>query len=113
MIPDHMLPHTVQRIRPATSTNAYGDEELTYTVPPASSKDMRAWVQQERPQEIIEDGRHADVREWTLIVNDSDVMSKDRIVFGGLVFEVDGPPEDLYTPAGYHHTEAALKLVEG
>lgn len=108
-----MLPQTVQRIRPSTSTDAYGNTVRTYTVPPAASKDMAAWLQQDHRKEPLSDGRDPLEQNWTLITNDSDIDGYDRIIFGALTFEVEGPPEPVYTPAGYHHTESTLRKVEG
>lgn len=112
MLPPHLLPHTVTRIRPSESTNSHGDEALDYTVPPATSASITAWLQQQKPSEPITDGRQPLIREWLLMTND-EVQGRDRIAFGSLTFEVDGPPAPVYTPGGLHHYEANLRLVEG
>lgn len=112
-IPDGMLPHTVTRIRPSTSTNTYGDAALDYTVPPATSTSMAAWLQQDNRTEELSEGRAPLDQRWLLMTNESDVAGRDRIVFGSLTFEVEGPPEPVYTPAGFHHLEATLRVVEG
>jgi hypothetical protein len=112
-IPDGMLPQTVTRIRPSSSTNTYGDTAFSYIVPPATSTTMAAWLQQNNRTEEATEGRAPLDQRWLLITNDSDVEGHDRIVWGALTFEVDGPPAPVYTPGGYHHTEATLKVVEG
>lgn len=113
MIPAHLLPHTVQRIRPATSTDAHGNQSRNYTVPPAASKDIAAWLEQDDRKESREDGREPLEQRWLFMTNDEDVQGLDRIVFGALTFEVEGPPGSLYRPTGFHHLEATLRKVDG
>lgn len=112
-VPDRLLPHTVTRVRPATGTDTYGSDLLTYTVPPASSTTMAAWLQQDNREEPLSDGRDPLVQRWLMVTNDTDVLGYDRITFGSLTFEVEGPPEPVYTPSGFHHTECTLKVVGG
>src|SRR5262245_16415564 len=112
-VPAALLPHTVTRIRPATTTDTYGSDLLTYTVGPATSTTMAAWRQQDNREEPVADGRDPLLQRWLMVTNDSDVLGYDRITFGSLTFEVEGPPKPTYTPAGYHHTESTLKLVSG
>lgn len=113
MIPPHLLPHTVQRIRPSTSTDAHGNTVRDYTVPPATSADMAAWLQQDNRKEPLADGRDPLEQDWLMITNETDILGYDRIVFGALTFEVEGPPGPAYTPGGFHHTEATLRKVDG
>lgn len=113
MIPPHLLPHTVQRIRPNITTDTHGDQKLEYAVPPATSADMAAWMQQDSGKESRDDGREPQERDWLLITNDQDIQGRDRIVFGSLTFDVEGPPAPVYTPGGYHHTESTLRKVDG
>lgn len=113
MIPAQLLPHTVQRIRPSTSTDTYGNTTRDYTVPPATSADVAAWLQQDVSKEPTSEGRDPLEQQWLLMTNETDVQGYDRIIFGSLVFEVEGPPGPLYRPAGFHHTEATLRAVAG
>jgi hypothetical protein len=108
-----MLPQTVQRIRPSVLSDANGNQVRNYVVPPAASKDMAAWLQQDTRKEPISEGRDPLEQIWTMATNDDDIQGYDRIVFGSLTFEVEGPPAPVYTPAGYHHTEATLRAVAG
>lgn len=112
-VPASMLPHSVSRIRPSTTTDDYSNTTLVYAVPPATSAAMAAWLQQDDRTEELSEGRDPRVQRWLMVTNDADVAALDRIVFGTLTFEVDGPPEPVYTPSGYHHTESTLRLVEG
>lgn len=112
MIPEHMLPHTVQRIRPATTTDAYGNAVRDYGA--GTSLNLTAWLQQDQRKEPLVEGRDANEQLWLLVTNEQDVLTLDRIVFGALTFEVFGPPAPLYTPGGgYHHTEATLRKLDG
>jgi len=112
-LPAAMLPHTVQRIRPSTSTDAYGNAVRNYTVPPATSLDVAAWVEQDTRKEPLTEGRDPKEQTWLLLCNEQDIQANDRIVHGSLTFEVAGPPAPIPTPAGYHHTEATLRKVDG
>jgi hypothetical protein len=111
-IPDAMLPQTVTRVRPNTSTDTYGNTTYSYASP-ASSASLAAWLQQDKRTEPLSDGRAPLEQVWLMVTNDADVLGRDRIVFGSTTFEVDGPPEPVYTPAGYHHTESTLRVVAG
>lgn len=113
MIPAGMLPHTVTRIRPSTATDTLGNTTLSYTVPPATSLSLTAWLQQDDRTEPLADGRDPLAQRWLMVTNESDVAGYDRIVFGSLTFEVEGPTKPTYTPAGLHHLEATLRRVEG
>lgn len=111
-IPDHMLPHTVTRVRPTTSTDSYGSTTYDYGAA-ANRKQLRGWMQQDRRTEPRSDGREPLAQDWLLVTNDGDIAGRDRIEWSGPTMEVEGPPEPVYTPAGYHHTETTLRVVAG
>lgn len=115
-LPDSALPHTVARVRPATTTDSYGNTVRSYGGS-ATRTNMAGWLQQDHRSEPRAEGRDANVQAWLLITNDSDILALDRIEWtgpnGALVFDVDGQPEPVYTPAGYHHTETTLRVVTG
>lgn len=110
-IPAYMLPQSVTRIRPSTSTDTYGN--TTYNYAGGSSTSMAAWLQQDNRAEPLSDGRDPLEQAWLMITNDADVLGRDRVTFGTTTFEVQGPPEAVYTPGGYHHTESTLRVVAG
>lgn len=117
MLPEHLLPHSVVRVRPAESTDAYNDTVRDYG-PAATRTTLRAWIQQEQRRDVVSDGRDPDEQRWLLMCNLDDLRVTDRIEWadhptGPVVFEVYGPPEPAYTPRGFHHTEATLRIVEG
>lgn len=114
MVPEHLLPHTVTVVRPAVSTDAYGSEVYDYG-PAATRTSVAAWMQQDSRREPLSDGRDPLVQRWLLVTNHQDVRGRDRVEWSETpaVFEVDGPPEPAYTPTGYHHEEASLRVVAG
>lgn len=115
-VPVHLLPHTVTKVRPASTTDSYGNTALDYGAG-ATRTTSAAWLQQNGRTEPLEDGRDPLVGSWLLVINDTDVRGRDRIEWtgpsGAMVFEVDGPPSPVYTPTGVHHAEATLKVVAG
>jgi hypothetical protein len=115
-LPAHLLPHTVTLVRPASTADAYGNTVYDYGAG-ATRTAITAWIQQDSRTEPREDGRDALVQAWLVLTNHADILGTDRIEWtgpaGALVFEVDGPPEPTYTPAGLHHTEATLRVVTG
>lgn len=111
-VPASKLPHTVTRIRPATSTSSYGDVTYDYD-PGAARTEMSAWMQQDKRDEPRENGRDPLEQRWLMVTNETDVLGRDRIEWSGPTLEVEGPPEPVFTPAGYHHTESTLRVVNG
>lgn len=112
-IPASMLIHTVARVRPATGTEAYNNTTYNYAVPPATSTNIAGRMEQNKASEPLADGRQSAERGWTLFTNESDVDIRDRIVFGSLTFEVEGPPAPMYDWTGFHHLEVALRIFDG
>ena len=112
MIPDRLLPLVVTLVRPVSSSDRYGNTALDYG-PAAARTPIRAWLEQAGAREPLSDGRDPAVSGWLLITNHLDVAARDRIEHEGRVFEVDGVPAPVHTPAGVHHLEAHLTSVEG
>ena len=111
-VPDGLLVHQVTIVRPATSTDAYGNTTRDYGAG-ATRTTVAGWMQQDQRTEPHEDGRDSLEQRWLLITDHEDIQGYDRVEWDGPTMEVDGPPEPAYTPAGYHHTEATLRVVEG
>lgn len=115
-VPVALLPHSVTRVRPADTTDGYNNTVRDYGVA-ATRTAADVWLQQDDRSEPRAEGRDADVQTWLLIANDSDWVAFDRVEWSGpvgdILFEVDGPPEPVYTPAGLHHIEATLRVVTG
>lgn len=112
-IPDGLLPHAVTLVRPATVPDAHGNDITDYSDGVAVHTPIAAWVQQDSRTETRPDGREAAIQVWLMLTNHADILRGDRVVHGALTFDVEGPPEPVHTPAGYHHTEATLRVVEG
>lgn len=111
-LPAHLLTTTVTKVRPASTTDSHGNTVLDYGAAATRTTDV-AWVQQDSGTEPLAEGRDPLQRDWLLMTNDLDVRGRDRYEIGALTFEVDGPPASVTTPAGFHHTEAQLKAVDG
>lgn len=108
-IPSMLLIHTVQWIVPSTSTDSYGNTTYTY----GSGTSIAGRVQQDTGTEPISDGRDPLEYRWTLFTNQEGIAGRDRIIFGALTFEVEGPPSPQYGASGFHHGEVAMRLVAG
>lgn len=117
MIPDRLLNQIVTRARPVEASDSHGNTTRDYG-PAADRYAFAAWLQQDNRDESFPDGRNPHEQIWLLLANEPDLASSDRIEWnhpqtGLLTFEVHGQPEPVYTPAGFHHIEAALRLLEG
>ncbi|MFD9949688.1 hypothetical protein ACFWYW_55620 [Nonomuraea sp. NPDC059023] len=111
MIPDRLLPLLLTQVRPAQGTDRYGNPEYDYGA--ATRTAFKAWIDQSSASEETPDGRNEIVGAWKLITNRSGIDANDRIEWDGTVYELDGPPWPVHTPAGIHHYEAKLRRVEG
>ena len=109
--------HSVVLVRPALTTDAYGNQKLDYG-PAATRTTVRGWLQQDQHSEPPTEGRTPQTQRWLWMSNHTDIAARDRIEWaahpaGPAVYEVDGPPEPAYTAGALHHAEVTLKLVEG
>jgi hypothetical protein len=117
MVPDHLLVHEVVKVRPVEGTDAY--DNTTYDYGPAAGRTpIQAWLQQDQRLETHPDGRDPLDERWLMITNHDDVSGVDQIEWadhpaGAVTFSVDGPTEPTYTPEGFHHLEAQLRIVTG
>jgi hypothetical protein len=117
MVPDRLLVHSVTVVHPAETVDAYGNADYDYGVA-ATRISIRGWLQQDQRDETLTEGRDPLDQRWLLVTNVGTIDGNDRIEWGGhpagaITFAVDGPPEPAYTPAGFHHVEATLRIVEG
>lgn len=108
-IPASLLIHTVTWIVPSTSVDTYGNTTRTY----GSGTSITGRVQQDSGAEPLSDGRDPLEYRWTFFTNQEGIAGHDRIVFGALVFEVEGPAAPAYGAAAFHHSEVSLRLIEG
>lgn len=95
-----------------TATNRYGDAEKSWGS--ATSQTVKGWVARRGGSEDRDGGREAEIADWVLYLHpEVTVDGRARVVWGGLTFEVDGPPVPAYTPRGLHHFELDLRRVDG
>lgn len=111
-VPAHLLTQQFTRVRPATSTGSYGNAKPDYGAG-ANRETAMGWLEQSNRAEPQSNGRDPLVQTWLLITNYADIRGRDRIEYGSIVFEVDGPPSPVPIPGGIHHYEANLRVVEG
>jgi hypothetical protein len=116
MVPEHLMIHDLVRVRPAATSDDYGTNYDYGTA--AARAGFRGWLQQDRRAELFTDARDTLDQSWLLVTNYLDIDGNDRIEwpvgpFGLATFRIDGPPEPAYTPRGYDHVEATLRIVEG
>jgi len=118
VIPDSLLPHSVVKVRPVSSTDGYGDTAYDYGVA-ATRTTISGRVQQDQRSEVHDALRDATSQTWTLFTNHTDIRATDRIEWAGhpsgsLTFEVWGPPEPAHAgPATAHHMEVTLMVRAG
>ncbi|MEV6836771.1 hypothetical protein AB0N17_20065 [Streptomyces sp. NPDC051133] len=117
VIPGDVLPHLVDVEHPGSKTDRYGNQVADWSASKHAAVD--AWLQQNTSAEDT-DQRSAQIGEWLMLCNPVDtagqpltVYGADRVHWGGLDFEVLGPPGPAYTPVELHHYEIRLKAVEG
>lgn len=106
-------PHTFTVVTPNVVTDRRTDEQLDYGDTATRVPGVPGWIQQTSSTETVND---RDVRVTrTMLFSDSTptLTALERIEFNGRTYRVDGPPNHLTDPSGYHHTEAGLLLVEG
>ena len=108
MIPDHLLPHTVQWSQPGTRTDGYGDTVEDWGNPVTA--DVSGRLVQRKSVET-HDGQDVIVTAWVLFTNELGIEAGHRITHGTKNYEVDGDPLIAVGGEGNHHAEVALKKV--
>jgi hypothetical protein len=104
--------HDVTVVHAGTTTDRYGNTVKDWTT--ASSSSTRGWVSRSSTVELTDGGREGQMSGWIAYLPvDTVVAGGDRVTWNGVTFEVDGPPNQAWTPRGPHHIEAQLRVVEG
>lgn len=116
-VPLTLQQQTLVRVQPLTVVDGHGNQTYDYG-PGASRTALVGWLQQDRRTESFPDARNPTEQLWLLITNEADLDPVDRIEWtdhpaGPVTFEVHGPVEPAYSPAGFHHSEATLRVHEG
>lgn len=107
-----VVPVTIQR--PTYTTDDYGNRVADWTTPDAT--DTTGWLTQLELQTLS--GENQDRRDtlkssWRLHLRPTEQIDGfDRVVADGRTFEVEGHPLTARTPAGPHHLEVELRLIE-
>lgn len=106
------LPHTVTIVTPTITEDRTGDTVLDYGVT-ATRRTVQGWVQQTAASEEHSD-RDKRSTSFTFHSDATPSMTAlDRAEWDAKTFLVDGEPNHLDSPNGYHHTEARLLRIEG
>lgn len=114
-VPAGLLPQQITLVRPAQTVDGYGSTVQDYG-PAATRTVIEGWLQQDRRQAVTggtAEGRRPQEQSWLLVTNHPDVQALDRFEWNAVTFETGGPPEPVYTPRGFHHTEATLVIYTG
>lgn len=105
-------------VTPGVKADRY-NEASAETVPdwdnPADEVASMGWLVQTSADEIL-GGRDATVTRWQLFLPaDAPISAFNRVIVDAFdsPLEVDGMPNVVSTPAGPHHTEVVLRVVEG
>lgn len=112
MIPERLLPIDVSWVQPGTTSDSYGNTVPDWSDDAVTATDLRVMIEQRTTVEQ-RDGRDVTVTTLLLFTNELAVAAIDRFVWADRTYEIDGEPAVVYTPAGPHHTELALQIVEG
>lgn len=111
MIPERLLPHTATRVRAGTATDAYGDQRPDWST--GTQAVIRCRIEQTASSETVDASRDALIGTHRMFTNEIDVRGRDRIVHGGLTFEVVGYPDVVTGATAGHHLEAQLRVAGG
>jgi len=113
-----LMPHTVLWQTPTMTQDELGNDLPAWS----TGTEIAAWVQQFSTSEdgSGSSGQLSGVGSnqmvswvWLMICNADGIGAGDRITWRTTVFEVDGLPAPVFTPAGFHHAEIKLKAVTG
>lgn len=111
MISASLFPHEIVVVTPAVVEDRYHAQTLTYDIPPATQRTIRAFMQPSATQEDMVD-RNALTYAYTVYTTEA-LEARDRVTFDGHTYEVDGPPRRWDAFMGAHHYEALLRVTEG
>lgn len=103
----------VTLIKPATSSNRYGETMPDWSAPPEATVDEAGWMTRTGTEEMAE-GREAITDTWELSLPFPSALDETmRVVHEGATYEVRGSIQVTRTPAAPHHVVAQLRRVNG
>lgn len=112
MIADHLLPLRVTWQQPGETIDEYNNIVADWSDAARTDHDeLPCYIEQRSTTELV-NGRDTTVTKLLFITNELGLTASDRIVWGDNIYEIDGDPAVYYTPAGAHHLEATLLIVD-
>lgn len=112
MISDRLLPLRVSWQQPGETTDEYNNPVPDWSDAGRTDHDhVPVYIEQRMTNELV-NGRDSTVTRLLLVTNEFGMTASDRIVWAGNTYEIDGDPATFYTPAGAHHLEATLLIVD-
>jgi glycine/D-amino acid oxidase-like deaminating enzyme len=113
VIPARLLNRTLTWVQPATVTDAYGDAAKSFAAEDVTETTIAGRIEQSSTRETNDETRDLSTSALVLYTNTAGISPADRIVDGATVYEVTGIVADVDGPAGRHHCEARLRLLDG
>lgn len=122
MISTALFPHVVTRVRPSSSTDAYGNTTLDYSTPVSTASVEGRLIAKttDRFFDVVQPakGRDAEIETWEFLTNESDFLPDDQLNWvhpsrGAITFEVEGQPMARYAKDIFSHMKIQLRIVEG
>lgn len=116
MIPGRLLIHTLTVITPGSSTDRYGTPSESWAAGDVTTRTIVGYVQPPNRTaaggELLQAGRDA-ITYDQLVYTNSAVSGRERVVWEGVTYEVDGDPDVWNKPNGPGHVEVRLRAVGG
>lgn len=104
-----LLTETATVVRFAYTTDEYGNQERA----PGTSTEWPARLEQLNTEEILRD-EDTVIANWRVFLPAAAVIGAyDQVQARGIAFEVVGLPNEQRRPAGIHHQEVLLMMIDG
>jgi hypothetical protein len=104
-----ILYDTITRLRAPLIDAGYGNQTRDWTTP--TSVDFRVKWSFKRVDETVGDEPHTVTRGYLVGGPDLDLEATDRVIFQGLLYEVDGEVMRSYRRGQIHHVRAYLHRI--
>lgn len=99
---------TIQRA--SATTDRYGDDVADWTSPTTTV--VSGWLHDLSSFESYGNRDTTSVSAQIFLPSGTDITSGDRVVIGGITYEVEGAPNVARTPLGEHHLEVSLRIFD-